>query len=81
MNSWRKVGIASRANAPSEESSVGTSRQPSTLRPSASTILSSASHASTASREDCGRKAMPVAYEPSSGRSKSSTARRNPSGT
>ena len=30
MNTWRKVGIASRASAPSDESSVGTSRQPST---------------------------------------------------
>ena len=40
MNTCRKVGIASRASAPSDESSVGTSRQPSTVRPSASTIFS-----------------------------------------
>ena len=50
MNTWRKVGMASRASAPSDESSVGTSRQPSTCRPSASTIFSTASHAAAASR-------------------------------
>ncbi len=61
MNSCRKVGMASRASAPSEESSMGTSRQPSTVRPSASTIFSTASQAAAASRADCGRKAMPVA--------------------
>ena len=61
MNTWRKVGIASRDSAPSDESSVGTSRQPMTSRPSASTIFSTASQAVTASRDDCGRKAMPVA--------------------
>ena len=33
MNSWRKVGIASRDSAPSDESSVGTLRQPSTAGP------------------------------------------------
>ena len=53
--------MASRASAPSEESSVGTGRQPSTLRPSASTIFSTASQAALASRADCGRKAIPVA--------------------
>ena len=61
MNSCRNVGIASRASAPSDDSSVGTSRQPSTSRPSASTIFSTASHAVAASLEDCGRNAMPVA--------------------
>ena len=61
MKTWRKVGIASRASAPRDDSSVGTSRQPSTSRPSASAIFSTASQAAAASFEDCGRKAMPVA--------------------
>ncbi len=61
MNTCRKVGIASRASAPSDDSSVGTSRQPSTSRPSASAIFSTASHAVAASLDDCGRNAMPVA--------------------
>ena len=61
MNNWRKVGMASRASAPSEESSVGTSRQPRTVRPSAATIFSTPSTARAASRVDCGRKAIPVA--------------------
>ena len=60
---------------------MGTSRQPSTVRPSASTIFSTPSTASAASRADCGRKATPVAYDPSSGSSKSQTARRKRSGT
>ncbi|SKW59341.1 Uncharacterised protein [Mycobacteroides abscessus subsp. massiliense] len=49
MKSCRKVGMASRARAPSDESSCGTSRQPRTVKPSASTILSTASHAAAAS--------------------------------
>ena len=57
----RNVGMASRASAPSELSSVGTSRQPSTVRPSASAIRSTAAHAAAASRDDWGRKAIPVA--------------------
>ena len=61
MNGCRKVGMASRARAPSEESSVGTSRQPSRLSPSEVTIPSKAAQAAAASRADCGRNAMPVA--------------------
>ena len=61
MNTWRKVGIASRASAPSDDSSVGTSRQPSTSSPSASTIFSTAAQAAIASLDDCGRNAIPVA--------------------
>jgi hypothetical protein len=61
MNSCRNVGIASRASAPNDDSSVGTSRQPSTSSPSASTIFSTDSQAVAASLEDCGRNAMPVA--------------------
>ena len=61
MNTCRNVGIASRASAPSDDSSVGTSRQPSTVRPSASAIFSTDSHAAAASLDDCGRNAMPVA--------------------
>ena len=41
--------------------SVGTSRQPMKVRPSASTIFCTDSHAAAASRDDCGRNAMPVA--------------------
>ncbi len=61
MKTWRKVGIASRDSAPSDESSVGTLRQPSTCRPSDSAIFSTAAHAAAASLDDCGKNAMPVA--------------------
>ena len=61
MNTCRKVGIASRDNAPSDESSVGTLRQPSTCRPSASAIFSTAAQAAAASLDDCGKNAIPVA--------------------
>lgn len=61
MNSWRKPGIASRDSAPSDESSIGTSRQPSTCSPSASTIFSTPAQAAADSLADCGRNAIPVA--------------------
>ncbi len=81
MNTCRKVGMASRERAPSDESSVGTLRQPSTFSPSDSAIFSTAAQAAAASLDDCGRNAMPVAYSPGAGSSKSTTSRRNASGT
>ena len=60
-NTCRKVGIASRDNAPSDESSMGTFRQPRTCSPSASAIFSTAAQAAAASLDDCGKNAMPVA--------------------
>ena len=65
MNSWRKVGIASRAGAPSERRRWAMSRQPRTLQALGfDDFFSSASHASAASRRTAAGKAMPVAYEP-----------------
>ena len=73
--------MASRASAPIDESLTGTSRQPSSRSPSDSTIFSTPSQASRASSAPCGRNAMPVAYAPSAGSSKSTLSRRKRSGT
>ncbi|CFE41380.1 Uncharacterised protein [Mycobacterium tuberculosis] len=60
-NTCRKVGMASRDSAPSDESSVGTLRQPRTCSPSASAIFCTAAQAAAASLDDCGKNAIPVA--------------------
>ena len=71
--SWRKAGIVARAVAPSRSGATGTSRQPRTVRPSSAAIVSIRETASVVS--SAGRKAMPTAYAPASGSSKSVTSR------
>jgi hypothetical protein len=79
--SWAKVGITLLAVAPSVESSTGTSRQPRTARPSSSAISSIRWRVLATASASPGRNAVPTAYERALGRSKSTTSRRNASGT
>ena len=78
---WRKVGMTDSAVAPIIDESIGTSRHPRTTRPSSAQIFSTSSAAAEHASSSAGRNAMPTAYDPASGRSKSTTARRNASGT
>jgi len=79
--SWRNTGMQSRAMRPIIESSNGTSRQPRTSRPSSATIASIRPTARARSAPSLGRKAMPAAYPPGSGRSRPVTAAKNSCGS
>ena len=57
----RNEGSTALAPAPIIESSTGTLRQPSTVRPSPATIFAMARAAASASVASAGRKAIPVA--------------------
>ena len=72
-NTWRNAGITSRALAPGTSASIGTSRQPRTVKPSSTNTFSASTI--VASTSSGGRNAIPVAYSPAGGRSKSTTAR------
>ncbi len=78
--SCSKTGMASRARVPMSEGSVGSSRQPSTSRPSSTAIASMPAFSCARSSSSTGRKAVPMAYWPTGGREKGSTARRKVSG-
>ncbi|CAB4674511.1 unannotated protein [freshwater metagenome] len=80
-NNCSKVGMTSRAVEPIIELFVGTGRQPRTFNPSVSAIAAIAALTATTSVGSCGRYAVPAAYIPAAGSSKSTTARKNSSGT
>ena len=82
-NSWRNDGMAARALGPMSALStfVGSSRQPSTRRFSSAASSSIRVTAAAALSGSVGRNAVPTAYAPAGGSSKSTTARRKASGT
>ena len=82
-NSWRNDGMAARALGPMSalSTSVGSSRQPSTRRFSSTASSSMRLAAAAALSGSVGRNAVPTAYAPAGGSSKSTTARRKASGT
>ncbi len=83
-NSWLNVGITLIAVAPSIEASVGTSRQPRTVRPSSAAISSIRWRVLVTASSSPGRNAVPTAYARGWGSSKPSsrvTSRKNRSGT
>ena len=82
-NSCRNAGIAARALGPRSalSTSVGTSRQPSTRRFSSAASFSIRATAAAACSSSVGRNAVPTAYSPAGGSAKSTTPRRNASGT
>ncbi len=71
--------MVERAVAPSICGATGTSRQPRTVRPSSPAMVSM--RATASSVPSAGRKAMPTAYAPASGRSNPATSRKKASGT
>src|SRR3954470_6804942 len=81
-NSCAKCGMTARAVGPTSapSGSTGSSRQPRTVRPSSSARRATSSYRAARSPSSLGRKAMPVAYSPSGGRSKSTSARSSVSG-
>src|SRR3954454_22640515 len=82
-NSWAKCGMTARAVGPrsAPSGSIGTSRQPRTVRPSSAARRATSSTRATRSPASAGRKAMPTEYSPIGGRSKSTLARSRASGT
>ncbi len=61
MNTCRNDGSASAACCPIMELSIGTSRQPSTCRPSLAAIFSTPARAAASASASRGRNPMPVA--------------------
>ena len=61
MNTWRNDGSASAACCPIMALSIGTSRQPSTCRPSLAAIFSTPVRAAASASGSRGRNPMPVA--------------------
>ena len=80
-NSWTNEGMQSSAVWPREEGSVGTSRQPRTVRPSSAAISSMRLRVLATCSSSPGMKAVPTAYACLAGRSKSTTSRKKRSGT
>ncbi len=80
-NSWTNDGMQSSAVWPSEDGSVGTSRQPRTDRPSSAAISSMRLRVLATCSSSPGMKAVPTAYPCLAGRSKSTTSRKKASGT
>ena len=77
----RNCGMVPRAVAPTMSETTGSTRQPSTSRPSSAAIRSISATWPAASLSSAARKAVPTAYWPAGGSAKSTTSRRKPSGT
>ena len=80
-NSWKNEGMQSSAVLPSVDGSVGTSRQPSTVRPSSPAMSSMRLRVLETCSSSPGMKAVPAAYECLAGSSKSTTSRKKRWGT
>ena len=79
-NSCSNTGRAANASLPRFSSTVGTSRQPRTVRFSDAAIRSIPVFCAARASSSRGRNTMPAAYSPTGGSSKSTTARRKASG-
>ena len=75
------IGIIARADAPRQSGLIGTLRQPSGRNPSSIMIFSTVATAVAARVGSAGKNTRPTAYASATGREKSTTARKNASGT